>query len=221
MRGPWGPRVVEPGSVSWRAAFLGLVEEMEMKHHAGRSASSVRVRSAQASDHEAVADVVTGAFGPVEGAEIVQLIADLAADETAQPLLSLVAISGDRVVGHILFSRARVEAVDREFPAAILAPLAVHPEFQRRSIGKRLVQEGLRRLAAAGEVWVFVLGHPDYYPRLGFAEAGVQGFEAPYPIEPKNAGAWMVRKLGPGARADVRGTVRCARAMDEPRYWRE
>jgi len=43
------------------------------------------------------------AFGLSEGLEIVQLIGDLLADQSAQPLLSLVATANQRVVGHVLF----------------------------------------------------------------------------------------------------------------------
>jgi predicted N-acetyltransferase YhbS len=125
---------------------------------------SVCVRKAEESDRRAIADVVTAAFGPGEGPEIVQLIADLVADTSAQPVLSLVATTGDRVVGHVLFSRARVETEGRELSATILAPLAVDPEFQSRGIGGQLVMEGLRQLAEVGLDLVFVLGHPDYYP---------------------------------------------------------
>lgn len=182
---------------------------------------SVCVRKAEESDRRAIADVVTAAFGFAEGPEIVVLIADLAADSSAKPVLSLVATLDDRVVGHVLFSRARVETEVRELSAAILAPLAVHPEFQSQGIGGRLVAEGLRLLAEAGVDLVFVLGHPAYYPRFGFVEAGVRGFEAPYPIAAKNAGAWMVLALHPGILGAVQGRVRCANAMDEPRYWRE
>jgi putative acetyltransferase len=182
---------------------------------------SVCVRKAAESDRRAIADVVTMAFGPAEGAEIVQLIADLVADTSAQPVLSLVATMGDRVIGHVLFSHAWVGTGGRQISATILAPLAVHPDFQRQGIGGQLVAEGLRQLAESDVDLVFVLGHPDYYPRFGFAEAGVLGFDAPYPIAPKNAGAWMVQELRPGILGAVQGTVRCAHAMDEPRYWRE
>lgn len=182
---------------------------------------SASVRSAEESDCRAIADVVTEAFGPAEGPEIVQLLADLSADPSAQPVLSLVATMDRRVVGHVCFTRARMEAGKREVRAAILAPLAVLPDFQSRGIGGQLVREGLRQLEAAGVDLVFVLGHPDYYPRFGFAEAGVRGFAAPYPIEPKNAGAWMVRELRPEILEAVSGKLRCADALDDPRYWRE
>jgi len=182
---------------------------------------SVCVRKADESDRRAIADVVTAAFGPTEGAENVKLIADLAADTSAQPVLSLVATMAGRLVGHVFFTRASVDTAGREISAAILAPLAVHPDFQSRGIGNLLVSEGLRQLTVTGVDLVFVLGHPGYYPRFGFAEAGVRGFDAPYPIAPENAGAWMVQALRPGILGAARGKVLCAAALDDPRYWRE
>ena len=64
----------------------------------------------------------------------------------------------------------------------ILAPLAVLPEAQSTGIGGQLIKEGLNQLKKSGVDLVFVLGHPDYYPRSGFTTAGVLGYEAPYPI---------------------------------------
>ena len=66
---------------------------------------------------------------------------------------------------------------------------------------------------------VFVLGHPDYYPRSGFTPAGVHGLDAPYPILPEHAAAWMVQALRPGLLDSVTGTVRCSDVLNDPRYW--
>lgn len=79
----------------------------------------------------------------------------------------------------------------------------------------------LTQLESQGVALVFVLGYPDYYSRFGFAPAGVQGFDAPYPILPKNADAWMVKELQPGAIDSNEGTVRCCTALDQPQYWQE
>lgn len=161
------------------------------------------------------------AFGNSEGPAIVQLIADLLVDASAQPVLSLVATADEAIVGHILFTKASVRSTQRAISAALLAPLAVHPDVQSQGIGGRLIMEGLDRLSQAGIHLVFVLGHPTYYPRYGFSEAGVSGFEAPYPIHAKNAGAWMVKELQPGIIGVAAGPVACADAIDDPRYWRE
>ncbi len=76
-------------------------------------------------------------------------------------------------------------------------------------------------MSESGVELVFVLGHPDYYPRHGFKPAGALGFEAPYPIPDKNANAWMVQELRTGAIDSVSGKVICADALNQPEHWRE
>ena len=181
----------------------------------------VKIREAIQSDFQAISDVAMSSFGTSEGPEIVQLIGDLLVDVTAQPVLSLIATVDDRVVGHVLFSKVRLEPPAQDVSAALLAPLAVHPDLQSQGIGAQLIAAGLQQLSDAGVDLVFVLGHPGYYPRFGFSEAGIKGFEAPYPIPQKNAEAWMVRELHPGVIGSTRGQVICADALADPKYWRE
>jgi len=180
-----------------------------------------KVRKALESDRQGISDVVIAAFGREHGNEIAGLVADLLADPSAQPLLSLVATADDNVVGHVLFTNARIKYSQRIVPSAILAPLSVHPGHQNQGIGGRLVEEGLERLKAAGVELVFVLGHPGYYPRCGFSAAGIKGLNASYPIPPENSDAWMVKALRPGIIGHVGGQVICADALDDPKYWRE
>lgn len=180
----------------------------------------MNIRNATENDLEGLLAVEEEAFGPVEGPEIAVLVRSLLADPTARPLFSLVALNGRQVLGHILFTKARVEAKE-EVTAAILAPLAVLPGSQNRGIGGRLIAAGLKQLSEAGVKLVFVLGHPDYYPRHGFKPAGALGFEAPYPIPEEVAAAWMVQELVPGFIGRVRGRVLCCAALDRPEYWRE
>ena len=156
-----------------------------------RSATSwvqVKIRKAIDIDIQAISDLALSAFGPSEGPDIVQLIAELSVDVTAKPLLSLVATADDRVVGHVLFSKVRLTPPGQDVSAALLAPLAVHPDFQSQRIGGQLVAEGLQQLSGSGVDLVFVLGHPGYYPRFGFSEAGIRDFEVPYPIPEKKRG---------------------------------
>ena len=148
-----------------------------------------------------------------------RLVADLLQDATARPSLSLLAYEGALPVGHVLFTHARLTGASQAIPARILAPLAVIPECQCRGIGRELIERGVERLAKEGVRLVFVLGHPDYYPRCGFEPAIPHGLMAPYPIEPE--AAWMVRALDAGVLGAVSGRVACAKAMDRPEYWRE
>lgn len=181
----------------------------------------MNIRPSNDADRPAISDVLLDAFGQEEGPVIVDLVNELLDDSTASPLLSLVAEEDGRIVGHVLFTAVGLPTDGPELSGQILAPLAVSDERQGTGVGGALAREGLRRLTHAGVDMVFVLGHPGYYPRFGFRPAGALGLNAPYPIAPENAGAWMVAELRPGVIGTVRGTIRCAAALDEEQYWVE
>ena len=178
------------------------------------------VRAATERDLPDILRIHKAAFGdePVDA-----LVRDLLEDPSARPTLSLIADADGRPVGHILFTKLRLSGSgqDDAVSMAILAPLAVLPEAQNQGVGGQLIEAGLAQLREAGVDLVLVLGHPDYYPRHGFAPAGALGLEAPYPILEKNAGAWMVHALRPGLLGTVRGRVVCADALDKPELWHE
>ena len=162
------------------------------------------------------------AFGADKGPEIAELVNGLLNDETAKPLLSLVAERDGNLIGHILYSKAKLlYPEDNEISIQILAPLAVVSEFQGKGVGGQLIREGLKQLRDSGVDLVFVLGHPGYYPRLGFQPAGEVGFEAPYPIPEEHADAWMVQELRGGFIGSVRGKVQCSAVLNQPQHWRE
>lgn len=181
----------------------------------------MNVRPSTDADSAAIDRVLLSAFGDREGPEIVALVAGLLRDPTAQPALSLVAEIDAAIVGHVLFTRAWLLPGHDELAVQILAPLAVVEGLHGVGIGGALVRAGLRQLAASKVDLVFVLGHPGYYPRFGFRPAGALGLDAPYPIPERHADAWMVQALQPGLLGQVRGTIRCADTLNEPRHWRE
>ena len=177
------------------------------------------VRKATDADLSSVLSVESQAFGHDKEAELVR---GLLSDPTAQPLLSLIALDDEKALGHVLFTQIKLTNDNDSVSASILAPLAVIPEAQKQGVGGKLVQEGLRLLTESGVDLVFVLGHPDYYPRHGFiAPAGALGFEAPYHIPEKHAHAWMVQELRPGIIGSVKGKVVCSDVLNQPQHWRE
>lgn len=178
----------------------------------------MHIREALDSELNTVLSVEADAFGYEKEANLVR---DLLGDPTARPYLSLLAFEGDKAVGHILFTRARLDGDGDSRPVMLLAPLAVVPDHQGKGIGGALIKHGLQMLSEAGVELVFVLGHPGYYPRYGFQPAGRLGLDAPYPIPEEHAGAWMVQELKPGVLGLAKGTVGIAEALDKPEHWRE
>jgi putative acetyltransferase len=95
------------------------------------------------------------------------------------PDLSRVAVGDDgEIVGFVMLSRLEVLG-DRPWSALTLAPLAVLESRQGAGVGSYLTQEALRHADELGESVVIVLGHPSYYPRLGFVPATGIGIYPP------------------------------------------
>ena len=175
------------------------------------------IRPARFDETPAVLRIHRLAFGEEDEAVLVRR---LLMDRSAQPCISLIALQDDVPVGHVLFSRASLVGED-DTRVALLAPLAVVPTAQKQGVGGALTRAGLDMLRAQGVELCFVLGHPEYYPRHGFAPAGVLGFEAPYPIPEKDAGAWMVQGLSKRVIGSVKGRVVPAEKLRRAEYWRE
>ena len=165
----------------------------------------VTIRPERPEDRDAARRVHERAFG----AESVEagLVDALRAEGAHVPELCLVAVDGDEVIAHVVFSRALL-ASGHEVLA--LAPMAVLPERQRSGVGSRLVEASLRHAAETGYPLVVVLGHPAYYPRFGFEPAAGYGVRAPWEVPPE---AWMVHPL-PAYDPHAQGVVTYARAFD-------
>ncbi|EJL34530.1 putative acetyltransferase [Caulobacter sp. AP07] len=130
------------------------------------------IRPATAEDHPAIHAVVSAAFGQVDEAD---LVVALRADGDA--LVELVAEEDGVLVGHVLFS---LLATDTGRCFAALAPLSVAPGRQKDGLGMALMQVGHELCRAAGIEAVIVLGHPGYYPRVGYSADAALRVAAPF-----------------------------------------
>ena len=66
------------------------------------------------------------------------------------------------------------------------------------------MREGLEQCRKLGHKIVVVVGHPDYYPRFGFASARAKGLEAPFRVPDE---AFRVTELVPGALNGISGMI--------------
>ena len=132
----------------------------------------IRPEEEEEADRQAVRAINQAAFGGPAEADLVDRLR-----RDGELLLSLVAVD-DKPVGHVAFSRLAVPS--RQTKGSALAPLAVLPSHRRRGIGSALIEEALRRLAAAEEDFVLVLGDPAYYGRFGFTADAARSVSTPY-----------------------------------------
>lgn len=148
------------------------------------------IRHARPADHPAIRHVNEAAFGQPDEARLIEALR-----EDGDVMFELVAEADGAVVGHILFSRLWA---DRTELIAALAPMAVHPEHQRKGLGGRLIESGIETCRDFGAHAVMVLGHPAYYPRFGFSAEAAGKVTSPYSGSP----AFMALEMERGALAE-------------------
>ena len=181
--------------------------------------NDIKIRETKVEDFNDIMQVEREAFGYEKEA---RLVADLLADKSAEPMVSLLAFYRGQAVGHVLFTRAYFDGRPEQPMIHILAPLAVKPEFQRQGIGGLLIKAGIRLLQEMGSHLVFVLGHKEYYPRYGFMpHAARLGYPAPYSIPDEFSDCWMVQPLGPIGFAAGKGKIKCSDVLNKPEHWRD
>ncbi len=107
------------------------------------------------------------------------LLDDLRDSWAWEDSLSFVALDGNELIGHVLYTRGFVDAPTRMLDVLILSPLAVAPPQQNRGVGGAMITRTLEQLQSRDEPLVFLEGSPRYYPRFGFESASGLGFGSP------------------------------------------
>ena len=82
-----------------------------------------------------------------------------------------------------------------------IAPLAVVPGRQNERIGSQLMRNVIERAKAQNVDALFLLGHPAYYPRFGFAQTHIKN-------DYGASDAFMALELRAGCLAGVAATAK-------------
>ena len=139
----------------------------------------ILIRKEKPDDFRQVARLIEMAFRQKNEAVLVE---KLRHKKKYNSNLSIVAEYNERVIGHILFFPIVIRTQETEIESLALAPLSVSPEFQKMGVGRRLIEDGLRKAREMGYTSVIVLGHPEYYSKFGFVPARKWGISAPFEV---------------------------------------
>jgi putative acetyltransferase len=129
----------------------------------------VLIRNEKHDDFSAISDITVAAFKTMAISNHTEqfIIEALRADDALS--VSLVAEIDGHVLGHVAFSPVTMSDGTESWYG--LGPISVHPDFQRKGIGKALIQEGLSRLRSLEAKGCCLVGHPQYYRQFGFENA--------------------------------------------------
>jgi putative acetyltransferase len=169
----------------------------------GASLLNYIIRQENPNDLQGIREVNIKAFENGENeARLVDLVRN---SEHFIPGLSLVAEKEDgEIAGHILFSTIHLVTISGTLPTLGLAPMAVKPGYQMEGIGSELVIAGLKACKALGFKHVFVLGHPNFYPKFGFSPSKTFCIQSPFPVPDE---VFMAIELQKGGLSGLQGKI--------------
>lgn len=132
-------------------------------------ALTTTIRPEIPSDEDAIEQVTRRAFfsHPYSHQTEQFIIRALRADHALS--VSLVAEDAGRIVGHIALSPVTIGDGDGVSGWYGLGPISVEPDWQRRGIGRALMERGLAELRKIGANGCVLVGDPAFYIRFGFA----------------------------------------------------
>ena len=157
------------------------------------------IRKENKNDVSTVFEINTLAFETTAEAKLVDALR-----EHVNPVISLVALIDEKLVGHIMFSPVILSDY-LDIKIIGLAPMAVLPVYQNNGIGSALVKQGLTECKQLGFEAVVVLGHPEYYPRFGFIPSTKFGFVSEYKVPDE---VFMALELQKGALSGKSGIIK-------------
>ena len=128
------------------------------------------------------------------------------------PELDLVLELDGRLMGSIMYTRSMlVDEAGAEKGILTFGPVCIRPGYQRRGLGRRLMEESFRRAAALGFEAIVIFGDPGNYVGRGFQSCKrhrVHLEDGTYPA------AMLVKELEPGVLAGKSWTYRQSPAYD-------
>lgn len=122
----------------------------------------VTIRKTELKDASSLKTIYDRAF---TDDDLFPLVTELLND--TQNTFMLSALKDNNLVGHIAFTKCH--ASPDNIPLSLLGPMAVLPSYQRKGIGRQLIQEGFNQLKKNGVFKALVFGDPNFYERSGFS----------------------------------------------------
>ena len=123
------------------------------------------------------------------------------------PELDLVLEMGGQLVGHIMYVHAAIHSDSGPLlPVMTFGPISILPEYQRRGLGKALLEDSLARAAALGAKAICIEGNLAFYGKSGFVPAA--GTDIRYNDEPVTPPYFLLKELAPGYLHGLSGAYR-------------
>ena len=123
------------------------------------------------------------------------------------PELSLVMETDGKIIGHVMFSKAKIELDEGGvLQSWTFGPISIHPDYKRKGFGLKLLNHALEKARNMGIGFICMEGNFEFYKHAGFVLASRLGIH--YHAEPKDAEVpyFLAQELIPGFLNGRKGT---------------
>jgi len=165
---------------------------------------NVVLRLEEEKDYNAVENVTREAFWNVyrPGCDEHLLIHNMRKTKEFIKELDYAAIFNDEIIGNIVYAKAKIIDINKEYDVITFGPVSVLPMYQKLGIGKKLIEHTITKSKEMGFNAVMIYGNPKYYERFGFKngkEYKITDMEGNY------NDALMALELYPGSLENING----------------
>ena len=82
--------------------------------------------------------------------------------------LDYVAVSNDEILGNIVYAKAKIIGINKEYDVITFGPVSVLPKYQKVGVGKQLIEHTITKAQEMGFSAIIIYGNPRYYERFCF-----------------------------------------------------
>lgn len=166
---------------------------------------NIEIRQEETKDHREVEELTREAFWNfhVPGCDEHYLVHKIRTSDVYIPELNFVAVMDDKIVGSIIYTKSYIlDEEDKKQEVLTFGPLCVHPDFQRKGIGKALMAHSMEKAKEMGYSAIVIYGSPGNYCSSGFKSSKNYGIMAPNGVYPY---ALLAIELYPNALENATG----------------
>ncbi|MGR3741197.1 GNAT family N-acetyltransferase [Companilactobacillus sp. DQM5] len=160
------------------------------------------IKMTQIDEYVQTQELVKSAFENAEhsGDEYI-LIQNLRKETNYIPELDLVAVENKEIIGHVMLTPIKIGTYKK---GLCLAPLSVKSSFQKRGIGKELINYSENKALKLGYTAIHILGDPKFYGKFGYEPASKFNIRPSYSVNEKY---FMIKELKKNALQNISGEI--------------
>ena len=172
--------------------------------HEYEDAMGILLRPEEEKDYRIVEYITREAFWNVHcpGCDEHLLIHTMRNDEAFIKELDTVAIYNNEIAGNIVYAKTKIFNDTNEYDVITFGPVSVLPQYQKKGIGKKLIEHTIKKAAEMGFTAIVIYGFPEYYTRFGFVNGKTYGITD---MEGKFHDALLALELVPKALEHISG----------------